>query len=279
MTDKIEYNEILTFFNSISLKNNNNYFLYEKISENSRTVNKKILYFLYKKYRILTNYQKFILIFTIIVSGYKSLFKKVLNHNIFNAFVEYNDTLLINVIIDARLVSIYRYYVISITILLSNLALDDEILSFNKLKIKKCHIIYLFKIAFYTNNNYIIKMIIEHPLHNEFNDEIINGLSHCYDLLKIVKYDDNDIKDKNFIYKPDFIHKIIELRFLYIFNMMFNNCFDSIIDFIEYNEINVDTEVQKYLFIYDSRFYLNLQIFNIMNNNKNSNDYDSDNDY
>ena len=84
---------------------------------------------------------------------------------------------------------------------------------------------------------------------------------------------------KNFIYKPDFIHKIIELRFLYIFNMMFNNCFDSIIDFIEYNEINVDTEVQKYLFMYDSRFYLNLEIFSIMNNNKNLNDYDSDNDY
>ena len=74
-------------------------------------------------------------------------------------------------------------------------------------------------------------------------------------------------------------HKIIELRFLYIFNMMFNNCFDSIIDFIEYNEINVDTEVQKYLFMYDSRFYLNLEIFSIMNNNKNLNDYDSDNDY
>ena len=279
MTDKIEYNEILTFFNSISLKNNNNYFLYDKIKDNTKKINKKILYFLYKKYGILTNYQKFILIFTIIIDNHQSLFKKVLNHNIFNAFVEYNDTLLIDVIIDARLVSIYRYYVISITILLSNLALDDEILSFNKLKIKKCHIIYLFKIAFYTNNNYIIKMIIEHPLHNEFNDEIINGLSHCYDLLKIVKYDDNDIKDKNFIYKPDFIHKIIELRFLYIFNTMFNNCFDSIIDFMEYNEINVDTEVQKYLFMYDSRFYLNLQIFNIMNNNKNSNDYDSDNDY
>ena len=137
MTDKIEYNEILTFFNSISLKNNNNYFLYDKIKDNTKKINKKILYFLYKKYGILTNYQKFILIFTIIIDNHQSLFKKVLNHNIFNAFVEYNDTLLIDVIIDARLVSIYRYYVISITILLSNLALDDEILSFNKLTIHK----------------------------------------------------------------------------------------------------------------------------------------------
>jgi hypothetical protein len=276
----IKYKEVLTSFNSISLKNNNNYFLYEKISEYSRTVNKKILYFLYKKYDTFTDYQKFILIFTIIVGGYKSLFKRILYNNMFNAFIEYNNTLLVDVIINAKLVSVYKSYIISITILLSNLALDDEVLSFDELKIKKSHIIYLFKIAFYTNNYIIIKLIIKHPLHNKFNNEIINGLSYCYDLLKIVKYDKNDIIDKCFIYKPIFIRKIVELKFLFILNTFFNKYFDCIIDFMEYrSKKNIDNEVQKLLFMYDRSFNLHLVTFKIMNENKKANHYDTDNDY
>ena len=84
-------------------------------------------------------------------------------------------------------------------------------------------VIYLFKIAFYTNNSYIISIIIKHPLHTEFNNEIIEGLSCCYDLLKTVKYRSYQ-DDNNYIFKHDFVYYIIELRNKYIFNILFNNC-------------------------------------------------------
>ena len=185
---------------------------------------------------------------------------------------------------ELELIDIYKDFLINDDILsnlLSNLVSNTEILSFNELKIKKCHIIYLFKIAFYTNNCYIISIIIKHPLHTEFNNEIIEGLSCCYDLLKTVKYKSYE-ENNNFLFKHDFVYYIIDLRNKYIFNILFNNIFDSIVDFIEYNdEINSNNmykEINKYLFMYDSMYQIHLEYYEELNKQKYGSDY-SNNDY
>ena len=291
MTEKEDYYEnILTEFNTEVLTNNDPYFLYLKFKSLSHHKKYKIFIFLSKKYDILSEYQKFIVIFTIFLNNFIELFKKILTKHVFNPFIEYkkyNKLSLIKYIIDfedIELIDVYKDFLLNDNLLLqllSNLASNNEVLSFNELKIKKCHIKYLFKIAFYTNNCYIISLILKHPLHTDFNDEIIDGLSCCYDLLKTVKYESYQI-DNNFIFKHEFVYYIIELRNKYIFNIIFNTFFDSIVDFIEYNDEinqnNINKEVEKYLVMYDSLYHIHLDYYEGLNKEKYGSDY-SNNDY
>ena len=282
MNSKEYYQNILNDFNTESLTNNDPYILYVKFKKFSDKKKYNIFIFFTKKYTILTDYQKFIVILTIFLNNFIELFKKLLIKHVFNPFVEYNGLSLIKIIFHLKNNEIIRLYKNhldnNLSNLLTNIVSNNEELSFNELQIKKSHIIYLFKIAFYTNDTYIIKMILDHPLYTQFNNEIIKGISYCYDLLKIVKYD-NCIENDNFMFKPDFIKYIINLRHIYIFNMLYNNCYDSIVDFIEYsNDFNLDKEVKKYLFMYDSLFNIHLEMFEEIMNEKYPSDY-SNNDY
>jgi hypothetical protein len=285
MDQKTHHENILTEFNTEVLTNNDPYFLYLKFKTLSHHKKYKIFIFLSKKYDILSEYQKFIVIFTIFLNNFIELFKKILSKHVFNPFIEYkkyNKLSLIKYIIDfedIELIDVYKDFLINDNLLLqllSNLASNNEVLSFNELKIKKCHIIYLFKIAFYTNNCYIISLILKHPLYTELNDEIIDGLSCCYDLLKSVKYASYQ-NDNNFIFKHEFVYYIIEIRNIYIFNILFNNFFDSIVDFIEYNDEinpnNINSEVGKYLVMYDSLYNIHLEYYEELKKEKYISDY------
>ena len=287
MDEKTHYQNILNDFNIEALTHDNPYLLYVKFKSLSHNKKYKLFIFLCKKYNILSDYQKFILIFTLFLNNFIELFKKILVKRVFNPFIEFNELSLIKYIIDTEeleLIDIYKDFLINDDILsnlLSNIASNNDILSFNELKIKKCHIIYLFKIAFYTNNSYIISIIIKHPLHTEFNNEIIEGLSCCYDLLKTVKYRSYQ-DDNNYIFKHDFVYYIINLRNKYIFNILFNNCFDSIVDFYQYNDEinpnNIGKEVYKYLYMYDPIHHIHLDYYEQLNKEKYPSDY-SNNDY
>jgi hypothetical protein len=287
MDEKSYYENILNDFNIETLTHNSPYLLYIKYKSLSHNKKYNIFIFLCKKYNILSEYQKFTVIFSLFLNNFIELFKKILAKHVFNPFIEYNELSLCKYMVDTQeleLIDLYKDFLINndlLSNLLSNIASNNEVLSFNELKIKKCHIIYLFKIAFYTNNCNIISIIINHPLHTEFNDEIIEGLSCCYDLLKTVKYISYE-ENNNFLFKHDFVYYIIDLRNKYIFNILFNNCFDSIIDFYEYNDgfnsNNILKEVDKYLFMYDSIYHIHLEYYEELNKQKYSSDY-SNNDY
>jgi hypothetical protein len=287
MDEKTYYQNILNDFNTEILTNNDPYFLYLKFKTLSHHKKYKLFIFLCKKYNILSDYQKFILIFTLFLNNFIELFKKILIKRVFNPFIENNQLSLVKYMIDTEeleLIDIYKDFLINDDILsnlLLNIASNNEVLSFNELKIKKCDIIYLFKIAFYTNNCYIISIIIKHPSHTEFNNEIIEGLSCCYDLFKTVKYRSYQ-NDNNYIFKHDFVYYIIEIRNKYIFNILFNNCFDSIVDFYQYNDEfnskNIGKEVYKYLYMYDSLYHIHLDYYEQLNKEKYPSDY-SNNDY
>lgn len=287
MEQKDHYQNILNDFNIEALTNNNPYFFYLKYKNLNHNKKYKIFIFLCKKYNILSDYQKFIVIFTLFLNNFIELFKKILVKRVFNPFIEFNELSLIKYIIntqDLELIDVYKDFLINDDILLnllSNIASNNEILSFNEFKIKKCDIIYLFKIAFYTNNCYMISLILKHPLHTNFNNEIIDGLSCCYDLLKTVKYRSYQ-DDNNYIFKHEFVYYIIDLRNKYIFNILLNNCFDSILDFYqyndEYNSNNITKEVNKYLYMYDSIYHIHLDYYEQLNNEKYGSDY-SNNDY
>ncbi len=287
MDEKTHYENILNDFNIEALTTNNPYLLYVKFKSLSHHKKYKLFIFLCKKYNILSVYQKFILIFTLFLNNFIELFKKIISKRVFNPFIEFNQLSLIKYMIhtqDLELIDVYKDFLINddkLSNILSNIASNNEVLSFNELKIKKCDIKYLFKIAFYTNNYYIISLILKHPLYTEFNNEIIEGLSCCYHLLKTVKYRSYQ-DDNNFIFKHDFIYYIIDLRNKYIFNILFNNFFDSIVDFYQYNDEinpnNIYKEVEKYLVMYDSIYHMHLDYYEQLNREKYPSDY-SNNDY
>ena len=116
MDEKSYYENILNDFNIEALTHNSPYLLFIKFKRLSHNKKYNIFIFLCKKYNILSDYQKFILIFSLFLNNFIELFKKILVNYVFNPFIEYNELSLIKYIIDTEeleLIDLYKDFLIN----------------------------------------------------------------------------------------------------------------------------------------------------------------------